>query len=132
MIKKSKLVRVYLASPYSHRDPVVVTSRYVTAVYATAALQTAYPTHNIFSPIVNSHPLADMGKLRGDWQFWKALDTDHIENNHEIWVLEIPGWRESTGVTEEILIGKSLAMPIRYVSGSATTGIYTVGRVPLT
>jgi hypothetical protein len=57
-MKNKKLVRVYLASPYSHKDVRVVEARYGEAILAAAALQMDYPTHNIFSPIVNSHPLA--------------------------------------------------------------------------
>ena len=130
MIKKSKkLVRVYLASPYSHKDVRVVEARYGEAILAAAALQMAYPTHNIFSPIVNSHPLAKIGGLRGDWEFWQNLDTDHIENSHELWVLEIPGWRASTGVTAEIKIAETLKLPIRYVAEIPGQG-YCVQNVP--
>lgn len=120
--KTKKLVRVYLASPYSHKDVRVVEARYGEAILAAAALQMQFPTHNIFSPIVNSHPLAKIGGLRGDWEFWQTLDTDHIENSHEIWVLQIPGWRESTGVTAELEIARKLNLPIRYVAEIPGTG----------
>lgn len=121
-MKNKKLTRVYLASPYSHKDVRVIEARYGEAILAAAALQMAHPRHNIFSPIVNSHPLAKIGGLRGDWEFWQTLDTDHIEHSHEIWVLEIPGWTTSTGVTAELEIAKKLKLPIRYVSEIAGKG----------
>jgi len=114
-MEKKKLVRVYLASPYTHKDKAVVLDRYLRTVLATATLQMAHLECNIFSPILNSHPLADLGGMRGDWAFWKGLDIDHIESCHEIWVYTISGWRESVGVTEEIEIGRALGMPIKYL-----------------
>jgi len=113
--KVKKLLRIYLASPYSHKDPRVVEDRYGEAILATAALMKRFTSLNVFSPIVHSHPLAKIGGLRGDWEFWKALDEDFIDHCDEVWVLEIPGWRESTGVQAEIKIAEATGKPVKYV-----------------
>ena len=99
---------VYLASPYSHKDPEVVLARYNHAVKATVWLINEYPNWNVFSPIVHSHILHTVGGLGGDWAFWKRVDTDYLERSNLVAILCLPGWDNSTGVTAETAIAKVL------------------------
>jgi hypothetical protein len=55
-----------------------------------------------FSPIVQSHNLPCNVGERVSFEFWKDFDVETITRMDELWVLCIPGWKESKGVTGEI------------------------------
>lgn len=102
--KNKKLI--YLASPHSHTNSGVRQDRYQAALECTSWL-----IENgfwVFSPIVHSHnlPCNKMEKTIS-WEFWKEFDTETISRMDEVWVLIIPGWKESKGVQAEIEIGRS-------------------------
>ena len=61
---------IYLASPYSHPDPLVRHARFEAACQATAGLLRA--GRPVFAPIVQGHELVRYG-VPGDWSFWAAL-----------------------------------------------------------
>jgi hypothetical protein len=86
---------IYLASPYSHPDPLVREARFDAACRATVDLIRA--GHVVFSPIVHGHPLARFG-LPTDWSFWQRFDEEHLRRCCEVLVLQADGWRESEGV----------------------------------
>jgi hypothetical protein len=103
---------IYLASPYSDPDPTVRHQRFYEACQATAALISA--GHVVYSPIVNSHQLTRHG-LPTDWDSWQRFDRHIIARCNALWVLTLPGWQESRGVTAEIAIAEELRLPISYV-----------------
>jgi hypothetical protein len=70
---------------------------------------------NVFSPITHSHPLHIISDLRGDWQFWKKVDTEYLQCSERLINFVIPGWRHSIGVTEENKIARELGVPIFYL-----------------
>lgn len=105
---------VYLASPYSHPSEKVKEMRYIQVTKACAWLMTQF-AWNVFSPITHSHPLHAIAGVRGDWEFWKRIDTEYIEVSNRLIVFCIPGWRQSVGVTAEIKIAKSLGIRIQYL-----------------
>lgn len=112
---------IYLAAPYSHKDPEVVEAR--VAHIAKAAARLLLDTgHNVFSPISHSHLIHVLAGLAGDWEFWCKIDTDWLERCDEVVVLTLPGWRESVGVTAEIKIAKGLGLPIRYLHALVNGG----------
>ena len=93
--------RIYLASPYTHHDKAVVEERY----NATLVAFHFFLKHRltIYSPIVHSHAAAAMGWLPIDFNFWGKHCLSFLENwATEIWVLQIPGVRESVGVKAEL------------------------------
>jgi hypothetical protein len=102
---------IYLASPYSHPDPVVREQRFQAACRATAALLRAGEA--VFSPIVHGHPLADYGLPTG-WEFWERFNRTFLERCDEVVVLMLDGWRQSVGVQAEIRIAQELGKPARY------------------
>ena len=90
---------IYLASTYSHPDPLVREARFDAACRATADL--VHCGRAVFSPIVHGHPLVRFG-LPTDWAFWQQFDVDHLRRCDEVVVLQTEGWRESVGVRAEI------------------------------
>ena len=103
---------IYLASPYSDPDPAVKAQRFDVACEAAAALMRQ--GHMVFSPIAHTHPIARFD-LPGGWHFWAAYDRAFIQWCDELWVLTLPGWDASVGVTAEIEFADMLGKPKRYI-----------------
>lgn len=100
---------MYLASPYSHPDPLVRHERWE-AVCRVAAeyIRAGVPA---FSPIAHSHPIAMLG-VDGDWETWASMDRAIIGTSDAMVVLMLDGWRDSKGIAAEILIAEELHLPI--------------------
>ena len=103
---------IYLASPYSHQDPYIRIQRFERVCAWTASLLRKGGI--IFSPIAHSHPLVRYG-LPEDFEFWKRFDTTILSRCQELWVLELPGWRESKGVQSEIDIALEHDLSVWYL-----------------
>ena len=119
---------VYLTCPYTVKNPPKIGAlepaevahrmrhiRFIGATFATSAL-IKLKKWNVFSPITHSHPLHTFAALRGDWEFWKRIDTEYIEHSHTLVNLTIPGWEDSTGVKEENEIAKRLNTNILFMT----------------
>lgn len=104
---------IYLASPYSSKDPQLEEERFEAACKVTAHLITEQGLH-VISPIAHTRPIAKYG-LPGDWAFWKEYDTNLINRCDELYVLRLPGWKESVGVQAEIEIARKGNKPITFV-----------------
>lgn len=88
---------LYLASPYSG-SPAERMSRYHQALVFTE--RHLLRGHQIFSPIVYGHPFAgSVGTSAAAWQEFNAWMIDACS---EMWILTLPGWKESKGVSQEI------------------------------
>lgn len=103
---------IYLASPYSHKDPYIQIQRFERACAWTASLLRR--GRIIFSPIAHSHPLVRYG-LPERFDFWKHFDTTILSRCDELWVLQLPGWQDSTGVQSEINIAREHGLKILYL-----------------
>lgn len=108
-----KKQRIYLASPYSHPDPAIREERWHAACRASAALMKA--GRIVFSPIAQTHPMALLGDLPLDFEFWQDYNRAWIEACSRLIVLTLDGWRESVGVRGEIAIAKELGIEIEYL-----------------
>lgn len=101
---------VYLASPYTHLDEGTVERRYERCVEAVARLSTQ--GHVVFSPVVHFHVPAKTHGLEGTWEFWERVDKVMIDKSDEVWVLDLPGWMASVGVTAEVEYAKKEGKPV--------------------
>lgn len=104
---------IYLASPFSHPDPMVRQARFEAACRAAAELTRQGKT--VFAPVVHSYAIAKYG-LPDDWKFWQRHDRRFLEACDEVLVLTLPGWEESVGVQAEIAIARELGKPVRLLS----------------
>lgn len=100
---------VYLAVPYSDPDPSVRERRFQAANEAAGILMRA--GLYVYSPISHSHPIAIAGGLPLDWDYWEGYDREILSHCGALVVLEIAGWRESTGVTGELKISADFCIP---------------------
>ncbi len=104
---------IYLACPYSHKDPAVREARF-TAVNKAAA-QLMGKGRYVFSPISHTHPIAKEGALPLGWDFWEGYDRVMLAACTRLIVLKLDGWETSTGVTAEIKIAKEMGLPVEYM-----------------
>src|SRR3990167_5524031 len=81
MTSPSKLIKIYLAVPYSGMHK----SSYKQCTEATVAIL-KLGGFNVYSPITHSHPL-HMAGLGGGWDFWQQIDLQFVDWADELWVL---------------------------------------------
>lgn len=105
---------IYLASPYSHPDKLIVKTRFLLAEQCTAILSAA--GKHVYSPIVHYHEIASKFSLRTDFEYWQRINFDMIRRADEFYILRIEGWKESRGVTAEHELARTLFLPILFVS----------------
>ena len=111
---------IYLATPYSDKDPAVRQLRFEHVNQVAGALMRQ--GHLIFSPISHTHPIALSGDLPKGWDFWQRYDQKFLDCCDEVWILCVAGWKESVGVRGEIAVANYLRKQIRYVRVDADTG----------
>ena len=79
---------LYLASPYSDPDPLIMKTRFLLAEQVTARLLQREIW--VYSPIVHCHELALKYELPTDFTFWRAYNFAMLRHADELFVLKIP------------------------------------------
>jgi hypothetical protein len=109
---------IYLACPYTDKDPKVRLSRFELATAAAATL--VRRGFIVFSPITMTHPLdvvlAGCDTLGSD--FWVQFDRAFMDKCSEIVVLQIEGWDHSSGVRREIEYFKQCGKRVSFMRES--------------
>ena len=105
---------IYLATPYSHEDKSVSLHRF--NVVNDVAAKLMKEGKIVFSPISHSHTIAVENDLPVDWEYWKESCETFVTRCDRLMVLTVDGWKESTGVQEEIKIAEREGIPIEYIS----------------
>lgn len=105
----------YLASPYSHKRKYIREERYQKALMACDILSERYGIV-VISPIVYGHQFAVSFGYPGDANFWKVFDHVLMHKSDVMLVLQLEGWRESVGVTDEIGKFKEMGRKIGYIN----------------
>jgi hypothetical protein len=103
---------IYLASPYSHPDPAIQEERYQKALHA--VYYYAQNGLTVYSPIVHWHHVAAVFGLPKDAAFWEAQNLARLERASQFIVLNISGWKESKGVTQELTWAEDLNIPVSF------------------
>ena len=101
---------IYLASPYTHADAGVMEWRADCAAAAADALLSAGIA--VYSPI--THWRRPPGVLPLTWDFWSSPSLAFLDRCDRLLVLQLPGWRESTGVSAEMRHAKENSMPVSF------------------
>ena len=105
----------YLASPYSHKDNTFRIKRYEDALRAVKYFFDRKLV--VYSPIVNTHPLAEMFDMPEGFEHYEKYDTVMLKNAVGVIVLESEGWIQSRGVQFEIDYAKNvLNIPVYYIT----------------
>lgn len=104
---------IYLASPYSHRDPAVMQDRYEQVCQAAADM--VAEGQMAISPIAYGHTLLGYREMPGDWTFWESFCISLLAKCERIVVLKMDGWQESRGVQAEIRYAEAHGIPVDYI-----------------
>lgn len=103
----------YLASPYSHPDPIVRDFRFRAArKYTYECLRRGI---HVYSPIAYTHQFAVDFDMNGPFAQWEKFDFDMIDRCDELVVLMLNGWDQSVGVKAEIEYARRKGKSVRYV-----------------
>lgn len=115
LLKEPKLKTVYLASPYSHEDEIIMMGREYDVTNAAAKLMDRHRV-SFFLPITQSAAMKRLNpKLGTSFEAWKDIDLNEIRIRDELWVLMLDDWDKSIGVLAEIEYAKELGKPIKYI-----------------
>ena len=95
--------KIFLACPYGHDDAAVVEQRF--AISNAVAAKIIQGGGAVFSQVSMSHPinqsLSHLDKA-GIARVWGPVDRVFMDAMDELVVVDIDGWKESSGVAREI------------------------------
>jgi hypothetical protein len=102
----------YLGTPYSHPDPAVQMFRY----RAVTLLAHQFFTQGklAYSPITHNISLDHLG-IHGCWQVWREFDECMLARCGKLIVFQLPGWKESRGLQNEIEFAQTHGLPTEYI-----------------
>ena len=101
----------YVASPYSHQNPMVMQERYDAVAKITADLIASGKI--AFSPIVHDHGLRAHRNLPATFDFWKEQDFRLLSACDGLIVCDtIENWESSIGVQAEISYAVDNGIPV--------------------
>lgn len=107
---------IYLASPFSHKDELIMKMREEQISTIAAKLTLRYH-QAMFLPITQSYRMRQLNDALGtSFASWKDIDLAAIEHCDQIWVVMMPGWKDSVGVQQEIKWAKYSKIPIKYIN----------------
>ncbi|RPI88718.1 MAG: DUF1937 family protein [Chloroflexi bacterium] len=106
-------MRIYLAGPFYHKCPAIMEMRFLMLNYKAGEL--IRDGHIVFSPISHSWPIQKEGLTEHTHEVWLKQDYAFIEWCDELWVLDLPGWEESFGVSREVEYATSLHKPAQLI-----------------
>lgn len=112
---------IYLGSPYSDPDPEVRKQRYEVTLRMTSDL--VVRGFKIFAPIAYSHNLITPPHWYNDFAYWREFDFHMMDLAEQFWVLMLPGWRESKGLTAETLYWRK-SRPGEYIRYMNEEGLF--------
>jgi cbb3-type cytochrome oxidase subunit 1 len=105
---------VYLCSPYSYKaDEALMEWRYQENLRVLTEL--TLQGIPVFSPIVTSHNMSAKYKLPCTFDFWEKVDFGVIDHCSHIYVMMLPDWDKSIGVTKELEYAKKIGKEIVYL-----------------
>lgn len=113
---------LYIASPYTHDDPMIRQRRYEKALDFTAWLAMTYRMWG-FSPIVHAHNMDLQGNPKFNHDFWMDWGRCMLRGATGLVVLQIDGWGVSKGIDLEMVYARELGKPM-YLSQNLWGKVY--------
>ena len=105
--------KIYLASPYTHKDPAVMQERFERVCKKAGALMNE--GYLVFSPIAHGHPIALAVNLPKDYEFWEEYCRSFVQWADEVWILKLDGWHVSVGIEGEIITAQAFNKLIKFI-----------------
>lgn len=91
---------IYIGSPYTHSNKIVMQLRHDQVLDITADLLNQ--GFHVISPIVHCHPLSIKHNMRGDFEFWKKYNFALLSKCDVLLIVPLNRWLESVGLKAEI------------------------------
>lgn len=106
---------IYIAAPYTHKDPAIVQERVNKVTKYTAERMAQGDV--VFSPLTHSHTVADYlpDDLRFSQEFWMYQDLGILKFCSKLVVLMLDGWKDSVGLKTEMNFAHIHNVPIEFV-----------------
>lgn len=112
---------VFISAPYSHPDPKVVKAR-VEEVHRECAMLVGLGRVAVSPIVIGTALLPYMeSSTPTDYDYWKSFSRGLLVRSDECRVLMLPGWKDSTGVQDEIKFAKECDISITYVTYGSTS-----------
>ena len=103
---------IYLAAPYTARDPAVEQARMQAVKHVSDRL--IRQGQVVFSPLEYTEAMQQRGIVPP--QGWYLFDLAMLRGCVKLLVLALPGWRESQGVIMETAAAKALGIPVEVLT----------------
>lgn len=97
---------VYLSAPYSEIEDKARLMQLVMRVSGEYMVRN--PGAHVVSPLFNHFSLPLVPELGSGYDFWKEYSMDLLRRCDRILLLKYPGWEYSTGVQDELEVGRRL------------------------
>lgn len=104
------MLRVYIASPYSHPIKRVRTLRFQCAMAAVAEMFKR--GYDPYSPIVHWHTVAEFYGIEKGFKTFKIINEEEILRSEQLGILDITGVSDSNGVHMEARIAREAEIEI--------------------
>lgn len=108
---------IYVASPYSHEDPLIVEENFKKVSEISSKIVANGDV--AISPITYGHTLIQFTPMRPDWEFWTSFCLSLLLKCDKILVCDtMEGWERSKGVEAEISFARDHNIEIEFLSKS--------------
>ena len=113
--KCNRHIDVYLASPYTHPDPVVRHNR-AAIVSQLAFKEFMLKGLSVYCPIAETVFIAQFGDHSDTgWDFWRKQDLPKLNSCKTLVIAMIDGWKESKGIRGEVKFAMKNNIPIEFI-----------------
>jgi hypothetical protein len=102
---------IYLASPYTHKDPDIVAARVLETQRVAVHLWVEH-RKVVFSPIMHWHHAAIDQDLPTDAKSWQDYNEEIMMRCDAVYLLCLDGWESSVGMKAELEFATTLNLPI--------------------
>lgn len=99
---------IYLAAPYS--APTEQETEQRMQVFGQVASDLIRDGEIVVSPLF-CHFIRHYNGLPGDWNYWKRYSETLLVTCNELVIIDMPGWKDSSGVQGEIQIARERNIP---------------------
>lgn len=106
---------IVVSGPYSHSNPDIKQIR-VKAI-ADACVKLFQNGEMCSSPLLAGLSFIEKSshKMPDDYAFWQKFCRSYVEKGHKLYVLDLDGWQESSGVKDEIDCAIKNTIPVYLV-----------------
>jgi hypothetical protein len=110
----------FVSSPYTHPDAAIQDDR-ATAAGDFSAWLWRERGLIVVSPIAHWHWIAKRNHLPGNAMAWAEWNRAFVGVSHTVFVLCLPGWKDSQGIAMEIEWAKHYGIPVKYAKRVGNT-----------